>query len=253
MSIKVKANPEQESSALTVVQSFLPVQASELHQVSSPDSRLPVLKIINGIEVDPSKGITKDMAGMLCLVDGEAYSIVPKNALLTVLAARDSVRRLEVEVDGVKVPYAQSNPAHAKLDKSYTRAYKQIGKFNKSHDLFMKNINDESFQKGSVYLCALITPEGCAIVELPAYKVQASYWYRPLAQACLHPSKMGVLLLENDHTNNLKASKADSSHKYFDPSRFTQWKIIELAQEQMLQIGAAVEAKKQDVDGWFSK
>ena len=245
---------KQNENALVTTENLLPmVAADQLVNVSSPDSRLPSLKIINSIEVNPSKGITKDMSGMLVLQDGESTQIVPKGSIITVLAARDAVRRLEVEIDGNRVPFDRNDKTHEKLDKTYTRAFKALGNFNASHEKFIAGLKDESFQRGSVYLLALINDNGTAICELGAFKTQASYWYRPLAQAILHPNKMAIQITENDHSGNLKESKANSTHQYFDPAKHNQYKVVELTAEQLAGIAAAVEGSKPDVDSWFNR
>lgn len=252
---KQNDKPEtNESTELTTIGSFLPgVTQEQLHGASNPDSRLPRLKIIEAIEIDPAKGILPAHAYQIGLMVGETFQPLPDNSLLTVISSRDAVRRLEGTLNGQTVVIDPNNPAHKQLQANYNQAFKQLGVFNKSNDKFVEGLKDPSFQRGSTFLVAVIQPDGSScIAELPAFKTKASYWSRPLAQAHLSPNKMGITLTSTNHALNLKTSK-DGSKRYLDPNKFTQYKVTELTKEHMQSIFGSMETAKTEIGSWFDR
>jgi len=247
--------PEQ-TNALATVQSFMPaiIGGANSVQVTSPDSRLPTVKIVNPIEIDPSRGLTPAMSYGLVMMEGESVKPLPIGATITVLAARDAARQLVVEINGAKVKHDGSKE-HQKLDASYDRCYKGLGQFTKSDAQYQAALRDKAnWQTGSTYLVAVLMPDNsCAIAELPAFKTQASYWFRPLSQSILSPNKLGCRLLIDNHAVNVKASKNDSQKKYCDPSKFVQYEIVELTTDQLKAVMGAAEAKKTDINSWFER
>jgi hypothetical protein len=261
MAIKVKPNTEiteiteNNETALTTVDQYLPgVTADQLHGASNPDSRLPRLKIVEAIEIDPAKGILPAHAYQIGLMVGDQFQPLPDNSIVTVISSRDAVRRLEGQLNGAMVIIDSNNPAHKQIQANYNSAYKALGVYNKTNEQFEQGLKDPTYQRGSTYLVAVIKPDGSScIAELPAFKTKASYWARPLAQAHLTPNKFGVQLTSTNHAANLKQSKTDATKRYLDPNKFVQYKIVEMTKENMVAIFSAMETTKSEMQSWFDR
>lgn len=252
MALKVN---KTETNALVTLEQALPMLGTTtggMVQVSTPDSRLPSLKLVYPIEVDPSKGILPEHAYTFVVSSGDSIEVLPEGYTLTVLAARDAVRQLEVEINGTKVRADMNNPQHKALKAGYTRAFKALGKYNKTQAGFENGLKN-GWDKGAVYLLAVLVGEKTLIAELSAFKTQALYWYRPLAQAILNPHKLGCTVLVKNHAANIKSAKSDPTKKYLDPAKFNQYQISELTPEQIERVVRAVENAKADVDAWFDR
>jgi hypothetical protein len=260
MAIKVKQNEENKQeqtneNALVSMETYLPgVTTEDMHGASNPDSRLPRLKIVEAIEIDPAKGILPAHAYQIGLMVGDQFQPLPDNTILTVIASRDAVRRLEATKDGQTIIVDSNNPAHKQLQASYNSAYKQIGVYGKTHQQFVEGLKDPTYMRGSTYMVAVIMPDGSScIAELPAFKTKASYWNRPLAQAHFHPNKMSIQLTSTNHAANLKQSRQDATKRYLDPNKFTQYKAVELTKEHAQSIFGAMETAKADMQSWFDR
>jgi len=247
---------KKTGTELAVLNAALPMLAGSqpLVQVSSPDSALPKLKIVYGIEVDPAKGIRPEHTFAFGVSSGEGFQPLPADIVMTVIAGRDACRQLVVEVEGVEVPMDKNNPKHKALQASYKTYYKALNEFNKTDEQFKDGLKN-GFTPGSVYLVAVILPKnlGVLIAELPAFKTSASYWHKPLVQAGLIPNMMGVKILIDNHSCNLRGTKADPTMKYCDPGKFKQWEAVTITTAQASQIAEAIENAKADVEAWFDR
>jgi hypothetical protein len=245
-----KVNKTTDIAVLT--QALPAVLSQPMVQVSSPDSRLPTFKTISPIEVDGTK-IKPEHSYSFGFTNGDGFQPLEAGTVLTVLAGRDAVRRLVVEVGGQTVKCDFNNAEHKKADKKYEKLYKAVGQFNKTNEQYEAALKEGSWDTGSVYLVVALTKQGAMVGELPAFKTAASYWFKPLSQAIFNPSKLGVTLKIDNHACNVRAAKSDPTKKYLDPGKFNQWQIVELTQEQLGEIVGAVEAATTEIELWFQR
>lgn len=186
---------------------------------------LPGLKFVWPIDLQSNPDVFKPAhIGTIGLNDGKKYEPLAAPYILSAIASRNMVRRLNDTKDG---------------GKEYERAYGSMGgKPGKSMDAYTLGCK-EGWDQGASFILAVITGAGVSIVEFQCFKTLTSYLGRPLSTTSVK-ARTGMEIQTADHNGNFTVGKRGFG--YPDSKKFKQWRPVELKPEQAQAIAAALAA-----------
>ncbi len=235
MATKVQQQAATEAETTTALSVF-----AELFQPApakqSTSDLLPQVKQPCPVELGPK--YPHASIYRLGLTDGANWTPIAMPAVFTVIAAREASRKKMTDSTGKT---------------TYERAFKSLkAGYDASHALWEQHQQDPSAQKGTTYLVGIIDSAGKAtIAEMPVFKVAKDYYARPLSMGRI-TSGLGLLIKIDDHTPNVVTSR-NRKTQYLAPHKFTQWEQVQLTNEQLTAIKAALKEVEAKFNAWCMK
>jgi hypothetical protein len=235
MATKVQQQQATEAETTTALSVFTELFQPAPAKQSTTDL-LPQVKQPCPVELGPKYPAVAIYR--LGLTDGTTWTPIASPAIYTVIAAREASRKEQTDSTG-KV--------------TYERAFKSLKTgYDASHALWEQHQQDPDAQKGTSYLVGIIDAAGKAtIAEMPVFKVAKDYYARPLSMGRIS-SGLGLLIKIDDHTPNVVTAK-NGKTQYLAPHKFSQWEQVQLTNEQLTAIKAALKEVEAKFNAWCMK
>lgn len=202
------------------------------------DTQFPTVKLLWAIEAQNSDTYDLEDSGKLLLTTGGAYEVLAPGTIFTLIASRNTIRKLVTDDTGKK---------------DYHRAYAQVGNVQSaSHATYVSNCSNPDWQTGIATLVGVITPDGRKVIaEWQMFKADTKYFGTNLNANQLH-AKLGLKITCPNHMKNLKANKAGTG-SYLDAKKFTQHESVQLSDDQVREIAELVVDKQKMFSDWLAR
>jgi len=247
---------EKETKDLAVVteavsvMAMLPTAESVEDGFKEPTGNLylPNLQFIYPIMVTPETPEWKGREWHLVFKNGVATEVLPKGTIITLLDKRNSARVKSKDDKGVsKNDYFYDQVVRGPANALQTFNATTAG----YNDAVKREAGDDNVDTGYSFVLVALFPDNREVVlEFGAYKILPGYFYPCMGKTML-ASGMGVRIDVEDHTCNLKKSKAERF--YPDVAKFKQYEHIQLSKEQLTRAVAAVNASAAQYEQWLKR